>query len=97
MRPSLPPIDDCFSAGIDGTALEEFFHRASYLLAIREKVIQNTFLHIDPVLSSNPYYFHGDHPLSKQKAPSQQVSGLVGTNLNGPSRVLRTRTSDVPH
>ena len=44
------------------------------MLAIVEVVIQNTFLHIDPVPSPNPYDFHGDHPPSKLESKALLAS-----------------------
>ena len=88
MCPSLSPNDNGFAIGIDNATLEEFFQGSPQLVSIAKVVVQDPFLHINPVPSPDLYDFHGNHPLSKQKAPNHKVSGLVGTNLKGPIRVV---------
>ena len=112
MCPSLSPNDNGFAIGIDNATLEELFQGSPQLVSIAKVVVQDPFLHINPVPSPDLYDFHGNHPLSlwiaefglqiendkmlsknswfdiKQKAPNHKVSGLIGTNLKGPIRVV---------
>lgn len=74
--PLFPPIGNSPAARIDGTALEEVLHGAAQMVAVQEVVVEDPLLCIDPVPSPDLYDFHDNHPLSKEKAPSHQVSGL---------------------
>jgi len=66
MRPSLLPVNSGFTIGIDDTASEEVFDGFfSQLLTVAEVVIQHPLFYLDPILSLEPYDFHGNHPLSK--------------------------------
>ena len=64
MCPWLSPNYNGFAIGIDNAALEELFQGFPQLVSIAEVVIQDPFLHIDPVPSPDLYDFHGNHPLS---------------------------------
>ena len=66
MRPSLPPINNSPTIGIDNTASEEVFYGFFFqLLTVAEIVIQHPLFYLDPILSLEPYDFHCNHPLSK--------------------------------
>jgi hypothetical protein len=64
MCPSLSPNDNGFAIGIDNATLEELFQGSSQLVSIAKVVVQDPFLHINPVPSPDLYDFHGNHPLS---------------------------------
>jgi len=64
MCPSLSPNDNGFAIGIDNATLEEFFQGSPQLVSIAKVVVQDPFLHINPVPSPDLYDFHGNHPLS---------------------------------
>ena len=64
MCPWLSPNNNGFAIGIDNAALEELFQGFPQLVSIAKVVIQDPFLHIDPVPSPDLYDFHGNHPLS---------------------------------
>jgi hypothetical protein len=65
MRPSLPPINNSLTIGIDDTASEEVFQGFFFqLLTVAEVVIQHPLFYLDPILSLEPYDFHGNHPPS---------------------------------
>ncbi len=62
MCPSLSPNDNGFAIGIDNATLEEFFQGSPQLVSIAKVVVQDPFLHINPVPSPDLYDFHGNHP-----------------------------------
>ncbi len=64
MYPSLPPIYNGLATGIDGAAFEEVLQGPAQLVTVAEVVVENPFFYIGPVLSSDHYDFHGNHPLS---------------------------------
>lgn len=64
MCPSLSPNDNGFAIGIDNATLEELFQGSPQLVSIAKVVVQDPFLHINPVPSPDLYDFHGNHPLS---------------------------------
>jgi hypothetical protein len=64
MCPSLSPNKNGFAVGINNATLEELFQGFPHLVSIAKVVVQDPLLHVDPVLSLDPYDFHGNHPLS---------------------------------
>jgi hypothetical protein len=64
MCPSLSPNNNGFAIGIDNATLEELFQGSPQLVSIAKVVVQDPFLHINPVPSPDLYDFHGNHPLS---------------------------------
>ena len=64
MCPSLSPNNNDFAIGIDSATFEELLQGFPQLISITKVVIEDPFLHIDPVPSADPYDLHGNHPLS---------------------------------